>query len=226
MAGAEPDTNKPQYLVVGLGNPGLRYAYSRHNIGFRVMDILAERWESNWNEDASGALLSQSSQKVGTDLEGEEGKQAIKIALAKPLTYMNLSGTAVAALCDNLNLMPESLLVVVDDLNLPLGQLRLRSRGSDGGHNGLASIADCLATEEYNRLRVGIGIATVPGCEDAVSHVLGAFTPAEEVQIKKAVERAADCVEDWIQRGLAYCQEVYNRQIDILDCCDKREDLS
>jgi len=183
-------------IVVGIGNPGKRYERTRHNLGFMVVDRLAAD---------HGAELSRRrfDARVG---EGRiEGHQVL---LVKPQTYVNLSGSSVAPLLRWHRCSPDDLLVVCDDLNLELGRLRLRHRGSSGGHNGLGSLIECLGSEDFARLRVGIG----RGAEgDAVSHVLGAIGPREEDAVAAAVAAAADAVRLWLRRGVDAAMNEVNR---------------
>ncbi|RKQ85631.1 aminoacyl-tRNA hydrolase [Brockia lithotrophica] len=166
-------------LIVGLGNPGKAYEATRHNVGFWVIDALAGalrlrgfRWRDAYVYEA--------------DVDGE------RRVFLKPLTYMNLSGKAVRAAAEAYKIPPGEVLVVLDDLALPLGRLRLRPRGSSGGHRGLASVLEALGTEEVPRLRVGIG-SPPPGV-DAADFVLSPFLPEEEETIAAAVEAARDAV--------------------------------
>ena len=182
-------------LVVGLGNPGPRYESTRHNVGFRVLDRIARR----------GGVLFRS----GRDLDGFGGPDDFEFALVparsggddalllKPLAFMNLSGAVVAPLLAWLEADPAQLLVVYDDMDLPLGKLRIRPQGGPGTHNGMRSIVDSLATEGFPRLRVGIG----PARTDAARHVLEPFTEEEEATIRVAVEEAADAISFWISTG-------------------------
>jgi PTH1 family peptidyl-tRNA hydrolase len=169
-------------LVVGLGNPGEEYAKTRHNLGFQVVNLLARRHGLEWSDKRAKARLAA----------GQIGGQ--RVVLAKPFTYMNDSGQAVAGLRQWYKLDPASeLLVIYDELDLPFGALRLRMRGSAGTHNGMRSIVRLLGTEEFPRLRIGIG-AGPPG-RDAARYVLSRFTPEEEQALPGILERAADAVE-------------------------------
>lgn len=188
-------------LVVGLGNPGLEYAGTRHNIGFAVLDCVAARYGSSfkrkWRFAAEVAEIS-----VG----GE------KVTLAKPQTYMNRSGAAVAAVLGWLKLASADLLVVVDDADLPLGQVRLREAGGSGGHNGLRSILAALSGDEkFGRLRVGIGRSGPVGA-DITNHVLGKFAAAERKAADEAVTLAADALECCLKEGLTAAMNRFNRK--------------
>ncbi len=174
-------------LVIGLGNPGPKYAGTRHNVGFEVADYLAAApavgsWRSRFQ-----ALVAETA---------ENGEQ---ILLMKPDTFMNLSGRAVRQAVDFYKITPADVLVICDDLALPLGKLRLRTTGSHGGQNGLRSIHEALGTPDYPRLRLGIGS---PGEHlDAAGYVLGRFKPAERATINEAVAKAAQAVLMWATRG-------------------------
>lgn len=177
-------------LVVGLGNPGRDYAGTRHNAGFMVLDRLAP----------GGAFRTEKAWKCELAREGE-------LLLCKPLTYMNLSGEAVRAVSDFYRIAPAEILVISDDMALPLGKLRLRPGGSAGGHNGLRSIAEHLGTLEVPRLRIGIGAAD-PGA--SVGHVLGKFAPEERSAFDEALARAAEAVQAVRKKGLAAAMNAFN----------------
>jgi len=182
-------------LIVGLGNPGREYQETRHNVGFRVVERLAERHGIDLRKHRHQAAYG----------EGRIAGQPV--LLAKPLTYMNLSGQAVAALARYHNLAPSDILVVTDDANLPLGRLRIRPRGTAGGHNGLKSIISCLQTTEFPRLRIGVGAADG---RPMVDHVLGRFSRAESEAIAAAIEEAADAVELFLREGIEAAMNRYN----------------
>ena len=175
-------------LVVGLGNPGPEYEWTRHNLGFHVVDHLA----------AEEKAIFEPARR----LPGNDGSTGFTFArstrfdalYAKPLTYMNLSGTAVAALARTLQLEPGSILVVYDDLDLPLGRLRIRPFGGPGTHNGMRSIVASLGTDRFPRLRVGIGAART----DAARHVLERFSDAEMPDAEISVAEAADAIRAWL----------------------------
>ncbi len=175
-------------LVVGLGNPGREYEETRHNAGFLVLDYLAREEGLTFTRSKFQALLARGS-IAGTD-----------VLLVKPLTYMNLSGLAVAGLLRWYKLdSRHDLLVVSDDLDLPLGRLRVRMRGSHGGQRGLLSIIKELGSAEFTRLRLGIGR---PGeSEDAKEHVLSTFDPQEEPMLDEVILAAADAVRTWLSQG-------------------------
>ncbi|MEY2786238.1 MAG: hypothetical protein RL277_2450 [Planctomycetota bacterium] len=178
-------------LVVGLGNPGSEYEWTRHNVGFEVLNLLARRHR----------LLFQSGRK----LDGFQGPAPFEYAvhpsgalLIKPLTYMNRSGQAVAALARQLAVPPADILVVYDDFDLPLGALRLRAQGGAGTHNGMRSILDSLSSEQFPRLRVGIGKGVGSSGTDAARHVLERFRPDEQVEIEISAAHAADALDAWL----------------------------
>lgn len=183
-------------LVVGIGNPGRRYEETRHNLGFRVLDRLAADHHIAVSRRRFDALVGQ-----GT-IEGSS------VLLVKPQTYVNLTGSAVAPLLRWHRCSPADLLVVCDDLNLELGRLRLRSQGSSGGHNGLGSLIECLGTEAFPRLRIGIGRAADAG---QVAHVLGTFGPQEREVVEGVVARAADAVRLWLRLGTQAAMNEVNR---------------
>jgi PTH1 family peptidyl-tRNA hydrolase len=182
-------------LIVGLGNPGSRYAGTRHNVGYATVDLLAESPHATRFQSRFQAQIA----------ELREGLE--KVLLVKPETFMNLSGRCVREVVDYYQIPLEELLVVCDDVNLPLGKLRFRARGTHGGHNGLRDIQNHLGTTEYSRLRIGVGS---PGEGDMVDHVLGRFRPAERAVIEDAVGIAAQAVMVWVQRGTEVCMNQYN----------------
>jgi len=181
-------------VVVGLGNPGKRYEGTRHNVGFDVVDILAR---------SGGA--SNFSHRFQADI-AEIREDAEKVLLVKPTTFMNLSGLAVRQLTDFYQVEQADLLVVCDDVNLPLGKLRFRARGTHGGHNGLRDIQNHLGTTEYSRLRIGVDAAG----EDMVDHVLGRFRSAEKKVMEDSLILAAQAVGVWVRQGIQVCMNQYN----------------
>lgn len=192
----------PEWLVVGLGNPGAQYRSSRHNVGFRVVEILAQR--HRLAERSECRALVQSGRIGG-----------IPILLARPQTYMNLSGESVAPLVQQYGLSPDRVLVVTDELDLEVGRLRLRAFGSAGGHNGLKSLLHHLKTDQFPRLRIGVG-RPKPEAGDSrtsvVDHVLTNFTGAEVDIIKSALESAADGVELVLSHGLQAAMNQINKK--------------
>jgi PTH1 family peptidyl-tRNA hydrolase len=182
-------------LIVGLGNPGRKYAGNRHNVGFQCLDRLAEAWGLSFSNRKHKALLAHG-EIVG-----------LKTTLAKPQTFMNLSGEAVERLARFYDLPPEGLLVIYDDLDLPLGKIRLRPEGGSGGHRGMNSIIEHLGTGGFPRLRVGIGR---PVHGDPVDYVLSDFAPDERLAIEDAYERAISAVEFWLAEGIVAAMNRYN----------------
>lgn len=183
-------------LVVGLGNPGLRYANTRHNVGFQVVDHLARAQGDDRFRSRFGGRISRLHLECGP------------LILLKPETYMNLSGKSVRAAAAYYRIRHEQILVICDDLNLPIGKLRVRARGSDGGHRGLRSLAEELGTTNYPRLRIGIGSAASEG--RAVDYVLSRFTPEESELITAAVTRASQLVLLWCSEGIEQCMNQFN----------------
>jgi PTH1 family peptidyl-tRNA hydrolase len=183
-------------LIVGLGNPGPVYARNRHNVGYRCVDALARAHGLSFARRQFRALVA------GGPICGRPA------LLAKPLTFMNLSGNAVGALMRFYKLAPADLIVVYDDLDLPLGRVRLRAAGGSGGHKGMQSIIERLGTEEFARLRVGIGR---PAFGDPVEYVLQNFGPDEEIEIGRALERAVKALEAWLSDGIEAAMNRFNR---------------
>ena len=183
-------------LIVGLGNIGRKYENTRHNVGFNVLDLVAER-------NGGG---SSREKFEGRTLEATiSGERAL---LLWPHTLMNLSGRSVQAALAFYQLQLGDMLVVCDDFNLPVGKLRLRSQGSAGGQNGLADIINRLGSEEFSRLRVGIG--PVPERWDAADFVLGRFGPSDRTIINEAIDRAAEAVECWATQGIGAAMNQFN----------------
>jgi len=182
-------------LVVGLGNPGPEYANTRHNMGFRVADELARRWLVRFQR---GKWQSQTATGV---FHGDS------VVLMKPQTYMNDSGRAVGAAVSYYKLTPSQIFVVYDEIDLPLGRLRLREQGSHGGHNGVRSIIQHLHTNEFPRLRIGVGR---PQHGDAADHVLSTFRKHEQPIAEELVTRAADAVEVVLAEGLTAAMNRFN----------------
>ncbi len=184
-------------LVAGLGNPGVEYDGTRHNIGFVVLDHLARAWDLAWEQSRKWETLWA---------KGERG------IFAKPLSYMNRSGFALAAIADFYKIAPEEILVVFDDFALPLGRLRLRLEGGPGGHNGLESIIMQFGTEQIPRLRVGIGAAPEEG---AVDYVLGRFFDEEKPLMEKTIVRAVEAVNCAIDKGVVSAMNTFNQAQEI-----------
>jgi PTH1 family peptidyl-tRNA hydrolase len=187
-------------LIVGLGNPEPRYATTRHNAGWRVAEALAARAAASAWREKFAALLAEA--RWGTE----------RVVLARPLTYMNLSGQAVRELVDFWKVEQEDLLVVVDDFALDLGRIRLRAEGSAGGHNGLESIIAHLGREQFARIRVGLG--PMPKGVDQAAYVLSEFPASERPVLEEVIDRAADAAECWILMGLQEAMSRFNRPKD------------
>lgn len=189
------------YLIVGLGNPGRSYLRTRHNAGFVALEHLATRWRVSWTlEKKFDARLAR--------LE----RQGRKAFLCLPQTYMNASGEAVAAVAAYHQVSAPQMLVVVDDADLPLGEIRLRPGGSSGGHHGLESIQQHLATRDFPRLRIGIGRDENAG-RQITGYVLSRFSPAETELLKKVLDRACDQVECWLSEGILKAMNQFNGRI-------------
>ncbi|WP_324650673.1 aminoacyl-tRNA hydrolase [Georgenia sp. H159] len=187
------------WLVVGLGNPGPKYAGNRHNVGRMVVDTLARRAGSTLTSHKARAHVADA--RLGVLPGGAPGP---RVVLAIPGTYMNLSGEPVSALLRFYGITPERLLVVHDELDLPPSTLRLKRGGGEGGHNGLRSISGSVGSKDYVRLRVGIG--RPPGRMDAADYVLRDFATAERPEVLVTLEEAADAVEDVVTNGLEKAQ--------------------
>ena len=194
----EQNTNGP-FLIVGLGNPGDQYRHTRHNFGFMVIDRLAEKLAVSLKKVKFKALLAE------TKLDGQA------LILAKPMTFMNDSGRAVGPLLRFFKVPPDHLLVVHDDLDLPLGSLRLRPTGSSGGQRGVASIIATLGTQDFPRLR--LGISRPPGQMDPVAYVLQNFTPAEAELKEMVLNQAADAALTFIREGMQAAMNQYNGEV-------------
>jgi PTH1 family peptidyl-tRNA hydrolase len=184
-------------LIVGLGNPGAQYQATRHNVGFCLVDLLANRWSIDLKRQKHDALFGQGHYR---------GDSAI---LLKPQTYMNRSGQSVLQAVKFYKIDQKDFLVVVDDMDLELGRLRLRSQGGAGGHNGLLDIIEKLGTNDFSRLRIGIGSAR--GAQ-AVSHVLGNFSDDEIAWVAQALERSAEALECWMAKGISVAMNRFNSQ--------------
>jgi PTH1 family peptidyl-tRNA hydrolase len=186
-------------LVVGLGNPGSEYAGTRHNIGWEVVDRFAARLA--WSQKPAKKF-------DGLFLDGTIGSE--KLLLLKPLTYMNASGKSVATAMNFYQLSPAELLIVLDDLALPCGKIRLRQSGSSGGHNGLRDIEQAIASSDYPRLRIGIDAAPPPIA--GKDYVLGKFSAEQRVKIEPAVDRAASAILTWIENGIVTAMNRFNAE--------------
>lgn len=191
--------NPENYLIVGLGNPGTEYRLTRHNFGFMVLDALAENWNIQLKKIKFRAVIAESRVREQ------------KVVLAKPLTFMNESGRAVAPLLRYFKVPWHNLLVIHDDLDLPLGTLRLRPSGHTGGQRGMESISSQLGTNEFPRLR--LGISRPPGQMDPKDYVLKNFLPNEEELKKIVIQQAVDAVACFINEGLTAAMNRYNGEV-------------
>ena len=192
-------------LVVGLGNPGNAYVGTRHNIGFDVIDRLSERLGvGEFNRIAKSKFdgLALDGNVTLPDGSGE------KVLLLKPATYMNVSGRSVQAAAGFYQIPSSDLMIVLDDLALPCGRIRIRASGSDGGHNGLRDIQRALGTSDYPRLRLGIDPPPPP--VQGRDYVLGRFTPEQRQKVDPAIDRAASAIITWIERGITTAMNQYN----------------
>ena len=187
-------------VIVGLGNPGRKYEGTRHNVGFDVVDQLAKKHHAAWESAPRGieALVAR--------------WRAAEVVLAKPLTFMNLSGTAILGLLQFYKVDVSDLLVVVDDVNLELGRLRARALGSAGGHNGLKSAIAQLGTEDFARMRIGVGRGDAR--RDLADHVLAKFDRDERENVEAAIGRATDAVELFVTDGIGQVMNRFNRKED------------
>ncbi len=183
-------------LVVGLGNPGLRYRNTRHNVGFCVLDALHK-------EERDGKKL----RRIRRSEVRRQTIKGISFYTVQPLTYMNLSGRALDELRPVITFDPEEVLVITDCMDLPFGKIRIRKKGGSGGHNGLASIIEALGTKEFPRIRVGIGGESV---NDTVDYVLGKWTPEQAEELPDVVETTVDAVGHAVRHGLDSAMNTFN----------------
>jgi PTH1 family peptidyl-tRNA hydrolase len=183
-------------LIVGLGNPGSKYELTRHNIGFLLVDQLADKYVPAGFRQKGQVLVAEGA------IVGE------KVLLAKPQTFMNLSGQGVVPLAQFYKILPPDILVVYDDLDLEVGKIRLRTKGGAGGHNGIKSIIQLLGTEEFPRLRIGVG--RPPADEDAADYVLSRFTKEEWPVITKVIASGVTAVEAFLKEGMQQAMNIYN----------------
>ena len=192
---------EPMHLIVGLGNPGADYAKTRHNAGFLLVEKLAGRWKSGWKHERKFQARVCRAERDGK-----------KVLLAEPQTFMNLSGEAVGALMKFYQVPAGNVLVVVDDADLPLGEIRLRPGGGTGGHHGLESVMQHLGSREYARLRIGIG--RKGESRQITGHVLGKFGAAENALLENVLDRAAGQLECWLAHGLQKAMSQFNGVVD------------
>lgn len=190
------------HLIVGLGNPGAKYVRTRHNVGFQLVEQLAQRWHGAWTtEKKFQAKVAQA--------ERDERR----VLLAQPQTFMNASGESVGAMVTWFRTPLARLLVAVDDADLPLGQIRLRSRGSSGGHHGLESIEKHVGSQEFARLRIGIG-RTADGKREITDYVLAPFSAAESELVGRVLTAASGQVECWLDAGIEKAMNEFNGAVD------------
>jgi PTH1 family peptidyl-tRNA hydrolase len=190
-------------MVVGLGNPGLQYEFSRHNIGFRIIDNFALNIETEFKRVKSYDSLVSRGKLMNH-----------KLILVKPQTYMNLSGKSVSKIVSYYRISFQDLLIVYDDLNLELGQIRIRKRGSAGGHKGVESIIQYLNSEDIPRLRIGIGKPSINSNFDYVSYVLSNFNNNEKDKISEVIKLSTEAIKTVIEDGLEKAMRKYNRKIE------------
>ena len=193
-----PEPEKPQFLVAGLGNPGPEYEKTRHNIGFMVAEHLATRWGIRFELLESDARLA-----IGRF-------ENISVAIAKPQSFMNLSGPPVFGLASRYGINRDNILVIHDDLDLPFGKIKIKAKGGHGGHKGIQSLMKSFEDGNFPRLRIGIGRPT--GAEKVVDHVLGRFDSTEEVVLGSLVELAGDAVEMILLEGCQKGMNLFNNQ--------------
>lgn len=186
-------------ILIGLGNPGQQYETTRHNVGWMALDRLAERFSAKWRTDRR--FRSSTTEVI---LPGV----AERLLLVKPLTYMNLSGEAARAVLDFYKVPLSDVIVITDDMALPLGFVRVRPRGSDGGHNGLKSLVQHLGGQEFTRIRIGVGAPA----GDAIGHVLGTFQREEWPAVHEAVDQALEALDVVLREGVLEAMNRYNRR--------------
>lgn len=187
-------------LIVGLGNPGKKYAPTRHNIGFRVVEALSQKKK-----------LEFSASSFQGDLAQDDAASSDRLYLLKPSTFMNLSGKSVAAITQFYKIPLSKILVIHDDLDLPFGRLRLVRTGSAGGHNGIKSLIDHLGTPDFPRLKIGIGRPKILE-QDVVDYVLQKFTPEEENHLSSLIDKSVDAIVSTLAHGLQSAMNVYNQK--------------
>lgn len=193
--------NDKMYIIIGLGNPGRKYIGTRHNIGFDAVTRIADDYNISLNIKKHKAI-------IGTGfIEGE------KVVLAQPQTYMNLSGESVRALVDYYKVDTEDIIVIYDDIDLDIGQLRIRRRGSAGGHNGIKDIIKHLGTQEFPRIKIGVG--SKPKEWDLADYILSKFNDEENVIIRDALKQASDGVRTMITSGIGEAMNIYNKKQNI-----------
>ena len=188
------DTQSVPFIIAGLGNPGKQYSGSRHNVGFQCIEYLARRHQLTLGDRRNRVTLGQGF------IHGRP------VVIAKPRTYVNSSGAAIRYLTARFGTTMEMLMVVTDDMDLPLGKLRIKPAGGSGGHNGLNSIIEAVGAETFPRMRIGIGRPI----EGAIGHVLGSFTREEMAKIQCTMVRSAEALESWLQQGVVAAMNEFN----------------
>jgi peptidyl-tRNA hydrolase, PTH1 family len=199
LFGMDNESTQSHYLIAGLGNPGAQYRHTRHNAGFMVVDRLAARLGVSFSRLESKALVTKG------DYQGR------RIVLAKPQTFMNLSGQPVGSLARYYKVPHENLLVTYDEVDLPLGRLRIRPEGGSAGHKGMASIIERLGTQEFPRLR--LGVSRPPGRMEAADYVLQDFSTAEKEMLNLALDAAVDAILVFVTEGLEAAMNQYNGEV-------------
>jgi len=199
---AAPQEDTVTVLIVGLGNPGPEYAETRHNVGQMVVDELARRHRGSLSRNKKTNAVE------ATVRLGGAGPSGVSAALAKPLSYMNLSGGPVSSLVKYYSVEPDAIVVIHDELDVPFGAIRLKKGGGSAGHNGLKDISKALGTPDYVRVRVGVG--RPPGSQAAADYVLKGFTGTERKELDLVIALAADAVEDFVAKGLAEAQQRFH----------------
>lgn len=205
MASATSSSEVKPQLIVGLGNPGAKYDQTRHNIGFEAIDRLAQVWKIS---------LSENRKFQGIFGEGQ-GSHRDKIRLLKPQTFMNLSGQSIRAVADWYKIPPEAILVIYDDMDLPIGRMRLRQSGSAGGHNGMKSTISHLNSQNFPRLRIGIGSPkgqSANPSNQVVNHVLGRFSAAESRAMGEVLDLVVKAIELSLKEGVPKAMSLYNNR--------------
>jgi PTH1 family peptidyl-tRNA hydrolase len=192
-----------RYLIAGLGNPGREYERTRHNAGFLVLDLLARLWKADWTTERKFHARVARIERDGK-----------RVFLCQPGTFMNSSGEAVGPLMDFHKIPPERLMVAVDDADLPIGEIRLRSRGSSGGHHGLESIEQHLGTRDFPRQRLGIG-REAGGRREITGYVLAPFRAGEQKLLEKVLQKACEQIECWLASGIGPAMNRFNGVINI-----------
>lgn len=186
------------HLIVGLGNPGANYAQTRHNAGFLLVEQLAQQWQAGWELERKFQARVAKAERDGR-----------RVLLVQPQTYMNLSGEAVGTVCSFYRVSPAQVLVAVDDADLPFGEIRLRPGGSSGGHHGLESVEQHLATRDYPRLRIGIGRRD-PVVREITGHVLGEFSAEEQKLFAQVLAQASEQIGCWLVAGIQQAMSQFN----------------